>query len=361
MPHSVEEAAAPTTLQPAATIPRSRRWLLFGLFFCICCGLGYPSLNRVDWRQAPGGLEDVSAYANLVTSPPSPNPAQHMQFRVLVPYLARPIYRMAKGHVGTWDPIMFGLLVVDSFFTAFTAILLVTVVCRQLGSYVVGLGAALLFLLNFAVPNLRLAGFVDAGEAFFLMLLVWALFDRRYWILPLVGILGAMAKESFVPFMMVFTFAWWLSSRKSLRHPLPAAAWIAGSWLAALAALSTLQFEITHVFRSPLRFGLELRGDTPYFAHFLASFRDRNLWYIFFWLLPLALFRLNRLPRDWRIATAATCIAAFALDAYYGGEPGTIGRALFSIAGPLLSASVALLLFTSDGNGMPARNSCHLR
>jgi uncharacterized membrane protein len=241
---------------------------------------------------------------------------------------------------------MFGLLVVDSFFTAFTALLLVTVVCGQLGSYTVGLGAALLFLLNFAVSNLRLAGFVDAGEAFFLMLLVWALFERRYWMLPIAGILGATAKESFVPFLMVFTLAWWLSSRRSLRHPLPAALWIATSWFAALAALATLQWKITHVFRSPLRFGLEMHGNTAYVAHFLSSFRDRNFWYIFFWLLPLGLFRLNRLPRNWRIATAATCVTAFALDAYYGGAPGTIGRALFSIAGPLLSAAVALLLFT---------------
>jgi hypothetical protein len=45
---------------------------------------------------------------------------------------------VAKGRIGTWDPIMFGLLVVDSFFTAFTALLLVTVVCGQLGSYTVG-------------------------------------------------------------------------------------------------------------------------------------------------------------------------------------------------------------------------------
>jgi len=349
MPQAVEESLARATRQSAAAIPRTRRWLLFALFFAICCGLGYPSLNRVDWRQA-GGLEDVVTYANLITSPPTPDPAEHMQFRILVPYLARPIYRMAKGRIGTWDPIMFGLLMVNAFFTAFTAILLVTVVNRQLGSYPVALGAALLFLLNFAIPNLRLAGFVDAGEAFFLMLLVWALFDQRYWILPIAGILGATAKESFVPFLIVFTLAWWLSSRKSMHAPKPAAAWIVSSWLAALAALALVQWTITHAFRSPLRFGLDLRGDTPYFAHVLNSFRDRNFWYIFVWLLPLSLVRLDRLPRDWRIATTATCAAAFALDAYYGGQPGTIGRALFTIAGPLLSASAALLLFNQGAD-----------
>jgi hypothetical protein len=45
------------------------------------------------------------------------------------------------------------------------------------------------------------------------------------------------------------------------------------------------------------------------------------------------------------MATATTGVTAFALDAYYGGEPGTIGHALFSIAGPLLSGPVAMLLF----------------
>ena len=118
------------------------------------------------------------------------------------------------------------------------------------------------------------------------------------------------------------------------------------SWFAALGSLAALQWRITHVFRSPLRFGLDLHQNSAYVAHLLSSFRDRNLWYIFFWLLPLSLLRLGRLPRNWRVATAVTSVTAFALDAYYGGAPGAIGRALFSIAGPLLCASVALLLFT---------------
>ena len=118
------------------------------------------------------------------------------------------------------------------------------------------------------------------------------------------------------------------------------------SWFAALGSLTALQWGITHVFRSPLRFGMDLHQNSAYVAHFLSSFRDRNLWYIFFWLLPLSLFRLRRFPLNWRIATAATALTAFAADAYYGGGPGTIGRALFSIAGPLLCASAACLLFT---------------
>jgi hypothetical protein len=329
-----------------ASVPRSRLLLLFLIFFFICCGLGYPILNRIDWRQGPGGLDDVVIYAGLVTAPPSPDLNQHMQFRILVPYLARPIYRMAKNHIGTWDPIMFGLLVVNSFFVALTVTLLLIVVHRQLGSYVVALGSALIYLLNFAVPNLRLSGMIDAGEAFFLMALVWSLFKEDYWMLPLWAVIGATAKESFVPFLMVFSFSWWLCSRRRLRRPSTAAIWMITSWIAGLGSLAALQWRITHVFRSPLSFGLSLHQNSAYLGYLLLSILDRNLWYIFFWLLPLSLLRLGRLPRNWRVATAATSATAFALDAYYGGSPGTLGRALFSIAGPLLCASVAILLFT---------------
>ena len=333
-----------------AGVPRSRLLLLFLVFFFICCGLGYPVLNRIDWRQGPGGLDDVVIYAGLVTTRPTPDLNEHMQFRILVPYLARPIYRLAKNHIGTWDPIMFGLLVVNSFFVALTVTLLVIVVQSQLGSYAVALGSAMIYLLNFAVPNLRLAGMIDAGEGFFLMALVWSLCQEDYWLLPLWAVIGATAKESFVPFLMVFSLSWLLCSRRRLRKPSTAAIWMVTSWVAGLGSLAALQWRITHVFRSPLRFGLELHQNSAYLGHLVSSLGDRNLWYIFFWLLPLSLLRLRRLPLNWRVATAVTSAMAFALDAYYGGSPGTIGRALFSIAGPLLCASVAILLFTDVDN-----------
>jgi hypothetical protein len=359
MQPKAEEMALRKTIHPATAVPRWRLLLLFLLFLFICWGLGYASLNRIDWRAAPGGLTDVAEYAALVTAPPAPDLSDHRQFRILVPYLARPFYRMARNHMGTWDPVMFGLLVVNSCFVALTATCLLMVVCEELGSYTVALGSALIYLLNFAVPNLRLVGLIDAGEGFFLMLLVWSLFRERYWTLPLWGILGALAKESFVPFLMVFTLTWWLCSRKALRSQLSSASWMVTSWLGALTSLAVLQWSITHVFRSPLRFGLDLHHRTPYLAAFLSCFTDRNLWYIFFWLLPLSLLRLKHFPRSWRVATATTTITAFALDIYYDGSPGTIGRALFSISGPLLSASVALLLFTGVSSE-PARGGVNV-
>jgi len=351
MQDSAVQTVVPGTIHPPAGVPRSRLLLLFLIFFLVCCGLGYPVLNRIDWRQAPGGLSDVVFYASLVTGPPTSDLDQYMQFRMLVPYLARPVYRMAKDHIGTWDPIMFGLLVVNSLFVALTVTLLLIVVHRQLGSYAVALGSAFLYLLNFAVPNLRLVGMIDAAEAFFLMAVVWSLFREDYWILPLWGLIGATAKESFVPFLMVFSLSWWVCSRRELRRPNSAAIWMVTSWIAALASLAALQWRITHVFRSPLRFGLYLHQNSAYLGHFLSSLRDGNLWYIFSWLLPLSLLRLWRLPRNWRVSTAATSVTAFALDAYYGATPGSVSRALFSIAGPLLCASVSIFLFTDVSDG----------
>ena len=292
----------------------------------------------------------------MVVSPAPGDLNNHTQFRVLVPYMAKPIYRVANHHTGTWDPIMFSLLVVNSLFVAATVTILLVVTDREVGSYSIGLGAALIYLLNFAVPNLRLMGFIDAGEGFFLMLLVWALLQERYWVLPLLGIVGATAKETFVPYLVVFSLVWWLSSRKTQREPRSAAVWMGTSWVAALASLAVLQWAITGVYRSPLRFGMELHENSAYLGHFFRSLADRNLWYIFFWLLPLSLFRLNRLPRNWKFAAAAASVTAFVLDAYYGGAPGTIGRTLFSVVGPLLSAAVAVLLFSDSGSATNSRD-----
>jgi hypothetical protein len=67
------------------------------------------------------------------------------------------------------------------------------------------------------------------------------------------------------------------------------------------------------------------------------------------WLLPTAIPNLKRFPKPWLIPSAATCVMVFVLDGYYGGAPGTVGRALFSVAGPLLSLSSSLLLLGISG------------
>jgi hypothetical protein len=154
-----------------------------------------------------------------------------------------------------------------------------------------------------------------------------------------------MAKESFVPFLVVFTAAWWLTCQKVEKHRAANMIWIGVSWGVALTTLALVQWRITGLLRSPLQFGIELHRRIDYFAHLGRLLRDGNLWYTFVWLLPMGIPRLRRFSFPWRIATAATCACAVALDAYYGAAPGAVARAFFTIAGPLLTASAASLLF----------------
>jgi hypothetical protein len=257
---------------------------------------------------------------------------------------------------------MFGLLVADSLFVAGTAVLIVVVGNRKLGSSAAGLVGALLYRVNFAVPNLRLVGLVDAGEGFFLLALLWSLSEFELWALPVIAVLGALTKESFVPFSIVLTSAWWFSTwpdrnpdrnddRKRARNRfLPDAAWILTSWVLSVAAIMGLQWSITGTYVSPLQFGLALHRSGGH--HFAVSLHDRNLWYIFLWLLPTAIPNLKRFPKSWLIPVGATCATAFVLDAYFGGIPAAgsaWGRALFSIAGPVLSLSSALFLLRISG------------
>lgn len=326
---------------------------LFLLFFLIACGLGYPVLNRYDPRRTPG-LSDVKIYAEMMTGTASAD-AGHVRFRVLVPSVARQIYRIVDGRTASWDPVMFSLLVADSIFVAATAVLIVLLGTRCLGNSAAGLLGAFVYLVNFAVPNLRLVGLVDAGEGFFLLAVLWSLAECRFWALPLIAVLGALTKESFIPFSIAFGAAWWLAARSDRvavrqlsQTPARIGVWIASSWVASLIAFAALHCVIEGTFTSPLEFALGLQGHNSsangYLAHFARSLADHQLWYIFLWLLPTAIPNLKQFPRAWLAATGAACAMAFALDAFYGGAPGTIGRALFTIAGPVFSLSSAKLL-----------------
>ncbi|MFZ0733754.1 MAG: hypothetical protein WAM79_15630, partial [Candidatus Sulfotelmatobacter sp.] len=109
VPHVEESPAVDSSGEPIA-ISRRRLVILYVVFFLIAAGLGYPALNRYDPRLVPG-LSDVQSYAAMVTGTAVPGP-DHMKFRVLIPWMARPLYRVAEGRVGTWDPVMFGLVAI---------------------------------------------------------------------------------------------------------------------------------------------------------------------------------------------------------------------------------------------------------
>src|SRR5579862_3098921 len=105
--------------------------LLWFVLFFICLGLGYPTLNRYDPRTIVG-THDSGWYYDIVTHGPRVAEGE-MRIRLLVPYIATPFYRLAKGRFGTWEPVFFGLLVANAMLVATTAFSLIMVGYRQFG------------------------------------------------------------------------------------------------------------------------------------------------------------------------------------------------------------------------------------
>ena len=330
-------------------ISPGRRAIVWGLFFLVCLGIGYPALNRYDPR-AVAGLYDTRAYYAMVTGEPLQEDQIDLGHRVLVPYLARPVYWLARGHIKTWDPVFLALLVVNSFFLATTASLLVNLAHRISGNYAAALLAGFIYLANFAVANFNLSGYVDSAVNCLLLAVVWSLLAECWWMLPIWGVAGALAKETFIPLTAVLALAWWITAYR--RRTAKASSLV---WIGTMVAVGFVTIFITMAHGaapySPLGFAeSRLAGSSDWFLSGLVrSILAREFLYTFVWLLPLGLFRLGNLPRAWVVGTAWAAAAALAMGAY-DDALGNTTRAVFSACGPLLSLSAALLLA-----GMPKR------
>jgi uncharacterized membrane protein len=179
------------------------------LLFLICFGLGYPTLNRYNPSTIPG-LSDSAQYYRLVEYGPAAA-AGHWRYRVLVPYLAKPIYWLARGRLGTWDPISFSLLVVNSFFCGWAAWVVSALAYRLSRGVPASMVAAFAYLLNFAVSNYHLSGLVDSADAFLFAVLSFALISEKWALLPVIGLVAGFSKETFIPIGLVFAATWVLS------------------------------------------------------------------------------------------------------------------------------------------------------
>ena len=339
------------------------RWLLF---FLICAGLGYAGVGRYGARGA-AGLTDTAVYYRLVAG--QQVQGRDMRFRILVPYVARPFYLLGRRFLDEERSIALALLVANAIFCATTACLLVSVAIRLTGNVAVALFAACLYLLNFAIANLQLAGMVDAGEACFMMALTWSLIFDRWWLLPVWGVCGALAKETFVPLAGVFTFVWLSSQRKASDR---------GSklfWATAMVTIGIAVIIISHLsistsFDNPgasaggggisAVFGglddlaFQSNPGPGYLSRLINTLSSRSFWYVFVWLLPLGLFGLRRLPRAWVIAAIVGGVLALALGLYRNIE-GNVARPIFDVMGPMLSLSAAIWLSRAHGknNSLP--------
>jgi hypothetical protein len=329
-----------------------RTALLWLLFFLICLGLGYPPLNRYDPGKSHG-TSDVADYrAILVGADIGAHDAKNVferieasenYYRVLVPYVAKPFYWLARGHFRTWDPALLGLLIANSIFTATTATLLVTVGIRLRLDVSTALFAAALFLLNFCVANFFLVGLVDSAECCFLMVIVWTLLSGFWFLLPLWGIFGALAKETFVPISALFVFGWWISEARRDRLNGAGLAWLAALCITSATTVTFAMSAVAGGLIWPWQLASYMRAREGFLGGLRNCLLGHGFWFVFCWLLPLGLVRLRSLPRPWVWACALAFCGALALGAYHDAS-GNVARALFSVSGPLLSLSAAMFL-----------------
>ncbi len=322
--------------------PLGHRVMLWTLFFLICMGLGYPTLNRYDPRSTPG-VTDSEGYYSMVLGGTDAGDESH---RVLVPYLAKPIYWLVNNHLHTWNPVFFALLVVNSFFIATSASLLVVVGYRIVDDNATAMLAGFVYLLDFAVANFNLSGMVDSAVNCLLMAVVWALLTERWWLLPVLGILGALAKETFVPLSFVLALTWWLTAFRRGTSQLLQLVWIAAILPVGFVTVNFLMSMGPSPY-SPMSFAASRWAKSGssflYLSGLYRCLFAREFIYTFAWLIPLGIWRLGRLPRTWVIGSTCAGLAALAMGAY-DDALGNATRAVFSAAGPLLSLSVALFL-----------------
>ncbi|HEX3279847.1 MAG TPA: hypothetical protein VHR36_01340 [Pyrinomonadaceae bacterium] len=316
--------------------------ILWPLFFLICGSLGYPSLRRFDPRVTPG-LTDTIKYHALTTGADQSAYAERFRGRVLVPYVARPFYWFAQAYIPTWDAAFFGLLVSAAIFCATTACLIVSLGERVFGDATIGMMGALLYLLNFAVSNSQLAGMIDAGEACFMTAVVWSLLQDKWWLLPLWGLLGTAAKETFVPFSSLFALTWWFVEWRRGKAPLLKVKWVIGLAVVGLAVVIAIHSRIAGHLQWPWQIAEQVNAGTNPLMSLWKIISDQSFWYVLVWLLPLGIWRLKDFPNAWVSASVATAILAL-LFGIFADSLGNAGRAIFDVAGPLLSLSVAVFL-----------------
>jgi hypothetical protein len=324
--------------------------ILWPLFFLICAGLGYPSLRRFDPRVTEG-LSDTIRYYAITTGTDQSTVKEFFRCRVLVPYVARPFYWFAQSHIPTWNPVFFGLLVSASIFCATTACFIVSIGDRAFGDPSLGLIGAMLFLLNFAVSNLQLAGMVDAGEACFMAAVIWSCLNNKWWLLPVWGLLGAAAKETFVPFSILFAVTWWFIEWLRGTVKLTTIKWVIALAIAGFGVVMGIHARVSGRFQWPWQIAEQVVRGVDFFTALWRIFSDRSFWYVFGWLLPLGIWRLKDFPGSWILASATTAVLAIGLG-ILSDSLGNVGRALFDILGSLLSLSVAVFilgLFKSAG------------
>lgn len=333
-------------LAAQSNLGAGRSIILWLLFFLFSLALGYPTLNRYDPREL---YRDQNAYYRMVSGRITATPEDiPFCFRVLVPSIAKPFYWLARGRVGTWEPVWFGMLISNSLFCASFSFMLLLMGLRVLRDLPLTLLGCCLALLNYAVADLWLSGgYVDAAEGCLLLAAAWCMSSGKWWALPLIGVLGGLAKQSFLPFATIFAVTWWLSTERSKRtygHLLSVLGMAATSFIAIVFAYRA----VAGCFMMPWTMASQFWPHGDILSYLTQMLGDRRFWYPFVWLVPLGVWRLHRFPRPWVMATSATAVFALLLACYTRLANAGSSRPIFNIIAPLFSLSTAELIATGE-------------
>jgi hypothetical protein len=315
------------------------------LLLLICFGLGYPTLNRYD-PTSIRGLSDSLQYYRLVQYGPEVA-AGHWRYRVLVPFLAKPVYWLCRGRLATWDPVAFSLLIVNSIFCAASAFLVAVLAHGISRKLTVAALAAFAYLLNFTVSNYQLSALVDSADALFFVLLTWALLRGKWALLPPIALIAAFSKETFIPIGTVFALTWLLLESPGNRRIKILAVVVMA--VLGLSAVSALHSVIDHTLVLPWNMASNERGSGSLADSLLRVPAGWNLWLTIIWL-PFVFLAAKYIPKEWRWAVLAAAVATVALfvfnDVADTTRPilsgGNVARPLFDVVGAVFAVSFAL-------------------
>jgi len=314
------------------------------LLLLICFGLGYPTLNRYD-PTTIRGLSDSLQYYRLVQYGPE-SAIGHWRYRVLAPFLAKPIYWMVRGRLASWDPIAFALLIVNSIFCAASAFVVSAIAHGISRKPTVAVLAAFAYLLNFTVSNYQLSALVDSSDAFFFVLLTWALLNDKWMLLPLIALPAALSKETFIPIGTIFALTWLLLEGPTERKKILAVILMA---VLGLAMVSVLHSVIDHAMVLPWNVASEEHAEGSVAISLFHVAAAWNLWMTILWL-PFVFLATKYVPKEWRWAALAAAVATVVLFVYNdpGPDParplvsgGNVARPIFDVVGPLLAVAFA--------------------
>lgn len=322
------------------------------LFFLIAVGLGYPSLKWYT-PSSTEFLDDSTVYASLLQNGLQAVNSDHRSTRLLVPFMARPIYLLAEGNVGSWNSIQFSMLMIGAFFCALIAVYLVRISEIIKHPKIIGVLASFIFMTNFTVPNLYLAGLVDVAECFFVLILLLTLNGKKWGYLPVIAFFATLAKETFLPIGISISLSWWCyESFEDKKIDIKSLLWVMLAGVVSVSILISLKSFAFNQVTMPWEFAKNIESSYELTVG-RALAEVRHFSYAFVWLLPLAVLRRNKLPPKWVVSSVSAIASLLVLGWWAGVSGAAMSRYLFNVSGPLLSISAAIFIHDISRNTNP--------